>query len=358
MDEGSTTASPPDYYALLGVAENADGQAIQAAYRALAKQHHPDLASDGKSQSADRFLQIREAYEVLRDATRRVRYDVERRRREAMEEARRLQREIEEKHAQLAASPGSRAGMLPIPVLGPPRKAARLSSLIFLGAILFVVLAIGLIVDRQRLMNVAARQDQGTAVDSAPVPPPLPPLPSEEAARPGDKPGDKKEAVAVPPGLVALSKEVDELSRLRASRVATSRSKAEAKTEEQSPGKGTEKKAAAPTQALSSTSPAPSPAGQPSTDANRKVDCSGEGRSFFVVRQDGVVSVSYNGGPMMRPTIHDQGAGLIIVSMVEPTNRISLGFMKGDKDGTVVLISDAVGNVFRTFGVDCSAAAF
>jgi len=88
------------------------------------------------------------------------------------------------------------------------------------------------------------------------------------------------------------------------------------------------------------------------------VDCAGEGRKFFVIRQNDVVSVSYNGGPLMRPTIHDQGAGLIIVSMVEPTNRISLGFMKGDKDRTIVLISDAVGNVFRTFGVDCSAAAF
>jgi hypothetical protein len=46
------------------------------------------------------------------------------------------------------------------------------------------------------------------------------------------------------------------------------------------------------------------------------------------------------------------------MSRVEPTNRVSLGFWKGDKDRTIVIIADAVGNVFQTFGVECTAAAF
>src|SRR5579864_1963892 len=71
------TASPPDYYALLGVDATADLEAIRAAYRTLAKQHHPDMAEGEDAQSTDRFLQIQEAYDVLRDVDRRAQYDLD-----------------------------------------------------------------------------------------------------------------------------------------------------------------------------------------------------------------------------------------------------------------------------------------
>ena len=50
-----------DYYAVLGVTKDADPEVIKAAYRALAKKHHPDTSGG----SAERFLQIRRAWEVL-----------------------------------------------------------------------------------------------------------------------------------------------------------------------------------------------------------------------------------------------------------------------------------------------------
>jgi len=62
-----------DYYKILGVPKNADDKAIKTAYRRLARKHHPDVAK-GKD-SAARFQEISEAYEVLGDSEKRKRYD-------------------------------------------------------------------------------------------------------------------------------------------------------------------------------------------------------------------------------------------------------------------------------------------
>jgi curved DNA-binding protein CbpA len=50
-----------DYYAVLGVSKDADPEVIKAAYRTLAKKYHPDTSGG----SAERFLQISRAWEVL-----------------------------------------------------------------------------------------------------------------------------------------------------------------------------------------------------------------------------------------------------------------------------------------------------
>jgi len=62
-----------DYYKILGVPKDADDKAIKTAYRRLARKHHPDVAK-GKD-SAARFQEVAEAYEVLGDAEKRKRYD-------------------------------------------------------------------------------------------------------------------------------------------------------------------------------------------------------------------------------------------------------------------------------------------
>jgi molecular chaperone DnaJ len=63
-----------DYYELLGVARAADDAAIKAAYRRLAKEHHPDR-KNGCKESEGRFKAINEAYEVLKDPQKRAAYD-------------------------------------------------------------------------------------------------------------------------------------------------------------------------------------------------------------------------------------------------------------------------------------------
>jgi curved DNA-binding protein len=62
-----------DYYEALGVTRDASDEDIRRAYRKLARQYHPDVNKEPGGE--DRFKEISEAYEVLRDADKRQRYD-------------------------------------------------------------------------------------------------------------------------------------------------------------------------------------------------------------------------------------------------------------------------------------------
>lgn len=62
-----------DYYETLGVARDASADEIRRAYRKLAREYHPDVNKDAGAE--DRFKEISEAYEVLRDPDKRERYD-------------------------------------------------------------------------------------------------------------------------------------------------------------------------------------------------------------------------------------------------------------------------------------------
>ncbi len=62
-----------DYYETLGVSRTATQEEIQRSYRKLAREHHPDL---NKEQGAEeKFKQISEAYEVLKNPETRKKYD-------------------------------------------------------------------------------------------------------------------------------------------------------------------------------------------------------------------------------------------------------------------------------------------
>src|SRR5436305_13260700 len=63
-----------DYYEVLGVGRGATAEELKRAYRKLALQYHPDR-NNGDPQSAARFKEINEAYEVLSDQSKRQRYD-------------------------------------------------------------------------------------------------------------------------------------------------------------------------------------------------------------------------------------------------------------------------------------------
>jgi curved DNA-binding protein len=65
-----------DYYEVLGVARDADAEAIKKAYRALALRWHPDRhQGDAKAGAEQRFKAASEAYEVLSDPAKREKYD-------------------------------------------------------------------------------------------------------------------------------------------------------------------------------------------------------------------------------------------------------------------------------------------
>lgn len=64
-----------DYYIVLGVSRSASPVQIKQAYRRIAKQFHPDIS--GSSMDAEKFIEIKEAYDTLGDFAKRRRYDTE-----------------------------------------------------------------------------------------------------------------------------------------------------------------------------------------------------------------------------------------------------------------------------------------
>ena len=62
-----------DYYDILGVQPDAETKDIKTAYRKLARKYHPDMNADAGAE--DRFKEVAEAYEVLKDAGTRAEYD-------------------------------------------------------------------------------------------------------------------------------------------------------------------------------------------------------------------------------------------------------------------------------------------
>jgi molecular chaperone DnaJ len=63
-----------DYYSTLGVAKDADLETVKKAYRKLAMQYHPDR-NHGDAAAEQKFKEINEAYDVLKDDQKRAAYD-------------------------------------------------------------------------------------------------------------------------------------------------------------------------------------------------------------------------------------------------------------------------------------------
>lgn len=62
-----------DYYSVLGVNRKASADDIKRAYRKLARKYHPDVSTEKNAE--DKFKALQEAYEVLKDTTKREAYD-------------------------------------------------------------------------------------------------------------------------------------------------------------------------------------------------------------------------------------------------------------------------------------------
>ncbi len=62
-----------DYYQIMGVARNVTQDEIKRAYRKLARKYHPDVSKEEDAE--ERFKEVGEAYEVLKDPEKRAAYD-------------------------------------------------------------------------------------------------------------------------------------------------------------------------------------------------------------------------------------------------------------------------------------------
>ncbi len=63
-----------DYYDVLGLSRSVTQEEIKKAYKKLAFQYHPDR-NPGNAQAEEKFKEINEAYQILRDSDRRAQYD-------------------------------------------------------------------------------------------------------------------------------------------------------------------------------------------------------------------------------------------------------------------------------------------
>lgn len=65
-----------DYYDILNLKKGATPEEIKKAYKTLAREHHPDMVNDSDKKAAEeRFKEINEAYQVLRDPEKKRMYD-------------------------------------------------------------------------------------------------------------------------------------------------------------------------------------------------------------------------------------------------------------------------------------------
>lgn len=68
----TATSIGPNYYEMLGVSPNADEAALKGGFRAFARKYHPDRTGP---QGETLFMEVRDAYEALKDPVTRFAYD-------------------------------------------------------------------------------------------------------------------------------------------------------------------------------------------------------------------------------------------------------------------------------------------
>lgn len=64
-----------DYYEVLGVDKNASAADIKKAYKKMARKYHPDLNRDDPKTAEEKFKEVNEAYDVLKDPQKKAQYD-------------------------------------------------------------------------------------------------------------------------------------------------------------------------------------------------------------------------------------------------------------------------------------------
>lgn len=285
-----------DHYLILGVPQTADPAVIRAAYVALAKRYHPDIAVGDPELAASNFRLIKEAYEVLSDPDRRAIYD------------------------EKAGQAETMLGRAIVPVDSQPTKlrtGLELFAALFHGgrqtgiALVVGVLVVvgGFLTARHVLSTHFADQIASIA----------PQVDDEEAKR------REQERMAIAQGRPA-----SQPPRPRQALLGPMTA----------PGTNTQQGARLET-----------PTGQAQCVA-------ADGIKFSIVNRNDDVSVSYNGDPAVHASIQHAGKHFMLLTGIVPEDTIIISVLRGEDAGALVFHADGGGKLTRTVPAQCVGLAY
>lgn len=340
-----------DHYLVLGVSRTADAAMIRAAYVALAKRYHPDVAAGNPELAAFNFRQITDAYQTLSDPDARAHYDARVR---AALDAERIRREQvaqaaaaawAEKSAaketiaerlfggsafKAATKPAVKsvaerpAGSL-LPLRPTPAPAdlphadamARRRSILVVAVVLLTFIGVG------GYLATRAVKGPGLQVMAAETARPAEAKPADEPmpqARPKPKP--------VPP--------VNQPSQLAPWGLPPS-----------APLPGP--------MAGRSTVLAPVP---PLNVDGQSVCVADDGAKFAIVNRGGEPTVIYNGAPPVRASVQLADRYLVVLNNIVPSDTIIIGIKRGLETGTYIYYADTRGAIIQTVTARCVGQAY
>ena len=91
----------------------------------------------------------------------------------------------------------------------------------------------------------------------------------------------------------------------------------------------------------------------------RQADCTAaDGTKFAIINHGSVITVAFNGAAPKRARADAKGPNIVLLSKFEPFDRIAIAVVKGDRDGTEIIVSDSAGSPIQTIEAKCSDVAF
>lgn len=334
---------------MLGVPRTADAATIRAAYVALAKRYHPDVAAGNPELAAFNFRQITDAYQTLSDPDARARYDS---RVQAALDAERTRREqvaaaawaakaapkatIAEKlfgkttsKAVTRPAAGPPARRRPFRPLLPPRPAqptaylphaaamARRRSILVVAIVLMTFIGVG------GYLATRAMKGPGLQVMAA------------ETARPSEP----KPVVETKPQATPKPKPVPPLNQ-----------------PSQLAPWGLPPSAPLPGRTASqATVMAPVPA---LNVDGQSVCVADDGAKFAIVNRGGEPTVIYNGAAPVRASVQLADRYLVLLNNIVPSDTIIIGIKRGLETGTYIYYADTRGAIIETVAARCVGQAY
>lgn len=338
-----------DHYLVLGVPRTADAATIRAAYVALAKRYHPDVATGNPELAAFNFRQITDAYQTLSDPDARAHYDAKVR---VALDAERTRRE-QAAAALWAVTPAAKATIAeklfgnsafntarkaaakspagrPLRPLLPPRPPsppaylphadamARRRSILVVATVLMTLIGVGGYLATRAMkgpgLQVMAAETARPAAEASPA------VEAKPQARPKPTP--------VPP--------VNQPSQLAPWGVPPS-----------APLPGP--------MAGRSTVLTPVP---PLNVDGQSVCVADDGAKFAIVNRGGEPTVIYNGAPPVRASVQLADRYLVVLNNIVPSDTIIIGIKRGLETGTFIYYADTRGAIIQTVAARCEGQAY